>query len=31
MKVIKREVEDGSYRRYNPRKKRVFQKQKVAA
>jgi len=31
MKVIKREVEDGSYRRYNPRKKRVFQKQRVAA
>jgi radical SAM superfamily enzyme YgiQ (UPF0313 family) len=31
MKVIKKEVKDGTYRRYNPRKKRVFQKQRVAA
>jgi radical SAM superfamily enzyme YgiQ (UPF0313 family) len=31
MKVIKKEVKDGTYRRYNPRKKRVFQNQRVAA
>jgi radical SAM superfamily enzyme YgiQ (UPF0313 family) len=31
MKVMRREVADGTYRRYNPRKKRSFRKQKVAA
>ena len=31
MKVIKKEVADGTYRRYNPRKKRVFRRQRVAA
>jgi hypothetical protein len=31
MKVMRREVADGTYRRYNPRKKRNFRKQKVAA
>ncbi|MBU2512618.1 cobalamin-dependent protein [bacterium] len=30
MKVVQREIEDGTYRRYNPRKKRTFVKQKKA-
>ncbi len=31
MRVIKKEIEDGTYRRYNPRKKRSFKRKKLAS
>jgi hypothetical protein len=30
LKVVKKEIEDGTYRRYNPRKRRAFKKETSA-